>query len=154
MSLYSLMTDCNNFFEVDYEKNDNFKIDENRINATNKNYKVGQYVRILDSILNDGVYKITKIDGYNLLTLDAELEDEEFKGFLIALAVPKDFIELSEKIDNHQSKFQKGISSENIPNYSISYDTNNIDYKTAFANELSKYKKSWIGKYYWLKNIA
>ena len=126
MELYDLMNKCNNYFINDYENGD-FVI-QNKIIELNGTYKVNQYIRIINSLFNDGIYKIVKIDGKKI-ELDNGV-NEEFNGYVCGLKVPNDFIKLLDKINEYEKRIKKGISSESIPNYSISY--NNEDYSIVF----------------------
>ena len=107
-------------------------------------YRSGQCFNI---IKEDNVYKIISINN-DIIKLDG-VTDEVFNGYICGLNVPKDFIDLVDKINDYEKRIKKGISSESIPNYSISYS--NEDYSVAFSNELSKYNKPYRGKYAWLK---
>lgn len=147
MELYDLMNKCNNYFISDYENGD-FVI-QNKVIELNGNYKVNQYIRIINSLFNDGIYKIVKIDGKKI-ELDNGV-DEEFNGYVCGLRVPNDFIKLLDKINEYEKRIKKGISSESIPNYSISY--NNEDYSIVFKGELSKYNKPYKGKFEWIKTM-
>lgn len=62
----------------------------------------GQYFRIIDSVLNDGVY-----------TLEDHLEDETFEGAVWLMAVPKDVRLLADEIKEWQSKYG-GVDSQNM----------------------------------------
>ena len=147
MELYDLMNKCNNYFISDYENGD-FVI-QGKVIELNGSYKVNQYIRIINSLFNDGIYKIVKIDGKKI-ELDNGV-DEEFNGYVCALRVPNDFIKLLDKINEYEKRIKKGISSESIPNYSISY--NNEDYSIVFKGELSKYIKPYRGKFEWIKTM-
>ena len=147
MELYDLMNKCNNYFINDYENGD-FVI-QNKVIELNGNYKVNQYIRIINSLFNDGIYKIVRIDGKKI-ELDNGV-DEEFNGYVCGLKVPNDFIKLLDKINEYEKRIKKGISSESIPNYSISY--NNEDYSIVFKGELSKYAKPYRGKFEWIKTM-
>lgn len=63
--------------------------------------KENQYIRIIGSIFNDGVYKYPA----------SNLIDESFEGAIWALAIPKEVIDLSDDIDEWQQKYG-GIDSE------------------------------------------
>lgn len=147
MELYDLMNKCNNYFIIDYENGD-FVI-QNKVIELNGNYKVNQYIRIINSLFNDGIYKIVRIDGKKI-ELDNGV-DEGFNGYVCGLKVPNDFIKLLDKINEYEKRIKKGISSESIPNYSISY--NNEDYSIVFKGELSKYTKPYRGKFEWIKTM-
>lgn len=74
----------------------------------------GQYIRIVDSVFNDGVYK------YPL----SDLVDETFPGEIWAMAVPPSVIALAEGIDKfnseieHRGLLDKGFASESFGGYS------------------------------------
>ena len=148
MSLYKTMTKCNNFFAISCEKG-NFTIDGQKIQV-NKNYVSGQYIRIIGSILNDGVYKITLANnGY--ITLNENINDESFNGYIVGLAVPQDFIDLSNKIDEFDKNKKVGVASESIPNYSVSFDTSvksGFDY---YKKDLASYNKPLGNKFEFMK---
>lgn len=98
--------------------------------------KVGQYFRIVDSAVNDGVYQ------YPVTTLI----DEEFNGAIWGMALPKPFLALLDDIEAWQTKYA-GVSSvamspftsENVPGvYSYS--------KSSGANDTTKDKSgTWQG---------
>lgn len=97
-----------------------------------------QYFRIVGSVFNDGVYKYpTK-----------ELTDETFKGAIWALAVPKDFIETVNKIQEFNASDAARPSpyvSESFKNYSYTKATDSngagLSWQTVFATKLNKWRK-------------
>ena len=99
------MNKCNNYFISDYENGD-FVI-QGKVIELNGTYKVNQYIRIINSLFNDGIYKIVKIDGKKI-ELDNGV-DEEFNGYVCALKVPNDFIKLLDKINEYEKRIKKGI---------------------------------------------
>lgn len=101
----------------------------------------GQYVRICDSIFNDGVYE------YPL----SGLTDETFEGAVWLLAIPKEVVELSREIDAWNEKYAEVLlspyTSESFAGYSYSKSgvgTSNgtgATYLDVFADKLNKYRK-------------
>lgn len=102
----------------------------------------GQYVRIVGSVFNDGVYK------YPL----ENLIDETFKGAVWLMAVPPEVISLSEEIDAWKTKYADILlspyQSESFGGYSYtkaSGSSTNTDSKVAwqnvFADRLSHWRK-------------
>lgn len=149
-----LMARCNNYFERTAERGE-YTISDNAIQKTRGKYAAGQYIRIMDSLLNDGVYKIKTVAESGTLILDGELVDEVFTGYVVGLAVPPAFVALSEKISQYDAKAGKhaGLSSESIPNYSVSYDTANKDGAAYYASEVAQFKKPIVSKFYFLTRV-
>ena len=60
-----------------------------------------QYIRIVGSVLNDGVYqyKAAGIQG---------LVDEAFKGAIWSLAIPKEVVAINAEIDAWRTKYPQG----------------------------------------------
>ncbi|HZJ77211.1 MAG TPA: hypothetical protein VFD52_00215 [Clostridia bacterium] len=144
--MYNTLLTCSNFFERTAEFG-TYSISENAI-AVRGDYKAGQYVRIMDSLLNDGVYKIASVEAGEI-TLNATLTDEEFSGHIVGLAIPKQFIEIAEKINKFETR---GISSESIPNYSVTYSAKNG--VEAYKTELAPFMKPYQSPYYFLNWVA
>ena len=141
--MYATLLACNNFFERSSEYG-RYTISENAI-AVRGDYKAGQYVRIMDSLLNDGVYKIASVEAGEI-TLDATLADEEFCGYIVGLAIPNEFITLAAKVEAFTNR---GISSESIPNYSVSFNAKNG--VEAYRSDLQAYMKPFQSRYSFLR---
>lgn len=98
--------------------------------------QTGQYIRIVGSVLNDGIYT------YPL----TGLKDETFKGSVWLLIIPKYIEDLDTKITEFVSENKKGgYSSESFGGYSYSKSTNkngNISgWQDVFNEDLKPYKK-------------
>lgn len=109
--------------------------------------KVGQYFRIIDSTLNEGVYK------YPLTTLT----DETFNGAIWGMALPKAFLALLDEIEAWKAKYAAADSaamspftSESVPGvYSYSKNSGGNDTTTdksgtwqgVFGSRLAPYRK-------------
>jgi len=141
--MYATLLACNNFFERSAEYG-RYTISENAI-AVRGDYKAGQYVRIMDSLLNDGVYKIASVEA-GKITLDATLTDEEFCGYIVGLAIPNEFIKLAEKVEAFTNR---GIASESIPNYSVSFNAKSG--VEAYRSDLQAYMKPFQSRYSFLR---
>lgn len=151
-----LMAKCNNYFERSIEEGD-YTIFEGGLEVKG-DYITGQYVRVMDSLLNDGVYKIKSVNNSTdskSIVLDGDTTDESFTGRIIGLAVPKSFIELYNKVNDFDLKAQKhaGVTSESIPNYSVGYDTANKDGATYYASEVMRFKRPPMPKGYYISRI-
>lgn len=143
--MYATLLACNNFFERSSEYG-RYTISENAI-AVRGDYKAGQYVRIMDSLLNDGVYKIASVEAGEI-TLNETLTDEEFCGYIVGLAIPNEFITLAAKVEAFTNR---GISSESIPNYSVSFNAKNG--VEAYRSDLQAYMKPFQPRYYFLNRV-
>ena len=134
----------NHFIYIDTNGNINFENIELVFEATGKTitadfqntYLVGQYINITDSILNDGVYKISVV-ATGVLTVEEDLINETATPFIFALAIPKALITLISEINTWvtRNRGKSGISSEKIDDYSISYGSSmqSGGWKSAFG---------------------
>ena len=109
--------------------------------------KEGQYFRILGSTFNDGIHKYP-------ITNNNKLIDEEFKGYVWAMAVPQTVVALAEDVATWQAKYGNAESdamspfnSESFSGYSYSKGGNSVSggtattWQDAFAGRLNKYRK-------------
>ncbi len=105
----------------------------------------GQYYRIIGSVFSDGVHKYG--DGETLT-------DEVFEGAIWAMAVPPAVIELSERIDEWETKYGESVSSpyasESFGGYSYTKagagqgnanSNANPTWQSTFASELNRWRK-------------
>lgn len=104
----------------------------------------GQYIRVVGSYLNDGVYQYTAagIEG---------LQNETFGGAVWLLAIPKEVVALDSEIDAWVDKYKSAIespySSESLTASSYSYTKGSSDsvggvtWQKAFAARLSQWRK-------------
>ena len=116
--------------------------------------KDGQYFRICGSDLNDGVYKNTA-KGREALV------DEEFEGTNWAMSVPRDFVELVDRIaawaalnESPNSANMSVFSSESFGAYSYTKGSGggsksgvsgaNTTWQTAFYDSLTPYRREFV----------
>lgn len=116
--------------------------------------KEGQYFRICGSDLNDGVWLNTTKGRQGLV-------DETFTGTIWAMSVPKDFIELCERIDAWATVNQAPTSvnmsvftSESFSNYSYNKGSGGgsksgingaaTTWQTVFYDELTPYRREFV----------
>jgi len=141
--LSEIMESINNYFinPKQVEKG-NFRIENGIINVGN-DYFIGQYIRIIGSILNDGVYLVSD----NILTLSGA-RDEAFNGIVVGLTVPQAFIKLAEEIEKYEkssSGIQKGFTSISIGSFSGSRASNKdgipLVWQETFRKDLDKYRR-------------
>lgn len=108
-----------------------------------------QYIRIVGSVLNDGVYQY-HADGIE------GLQDEAFDGAVWSLAIPKVVVDLNAEIDAWKAKYEavdgaamSPFSSESFGGYSYQKNSNNTEgssgglggWQNAFASRLSQWRK-------------
>ena len=144
-----LMALTNNYFEKFYV-NGEFVIENKKIILPSRFVK-GQYIRIIGSLLNDGVYKIEEKDSENYATLSSLL-DETFTGYIVGLAVPQSFQELAKQVDdwNKANASRRGLASESSLNGYYSWSANAKDVGEAFANEIAMFSKPKVADTYFL----
>ena len=120
----------------------NGQIDLNEM-LTDGAIKDGQYIRIIGSTFNDGVWQYpTQI-----------LQDETFEGVVWALNIPLAVLKLSEDIDAWEKKYNNPDSpavspyqSESFGGYSYSKASsgssgNMVTWKSVFADKLNRWRK-------------
>lgn len=138
-----------NYFEREKKLGD-FVIDHGVISANvDLDLLENQYIRIVGSLLNDGVYqfKAAGIEG---------LADEAFNGAIWSLAIPKVIIDLSAEIDVWKAKYggvdsaaMSPFSSESFGGYSYTKSQGYAntgggmltDWQSLFASRLAPWRK-------------
>lgn len=140
-----------NWFEQEKYIGD-FRIANGRISVTSRNAAEpqlldGQYIRIIGSVHNDGVYQ------YHVGESITGLVDEKFHGAVWALAIPKELLELAEEITAWQEKYGNAslspYASESLSASSYSYSRGSvgsdgsatITWKNIFADQLRRWRK-------------
>lgn len=99
--------------------------------------KDGQYIRIVGSAFNDGVYQYPV----------AGLTDETFTGAVWALAIPPAVKALADEIKAYNEKDGKpsAYTAESFGNYSYTKAADAsgapLTWEKAFANRLNKYRR-------------
>ena len=141
MSLEIVCREVKNWFEQD-KIFDTFTIEDGVIQFP-RDAKIplnGQYIRIVGSVFNDGVYTFPVSD----------LTDETFEGAVWLLAIPKDFKDLVAEIDAWQTKFadvtNSPYQSESFGGYSYSKSVSGTGadkstWQGAFASRLNRWRK-------------
>ena len=147
-----IMNYCKNHFVRSKERKSTFAIVNDGIEGVfSEKYIVGQYIWIRESIVNDGVYKITNVDLNSKLTLDATLTSEDVESEFITvygLAVPNAFLDIVTDIESWKTANagKEGVASESIDDYSISFGTGSNGamantWQVAFESRLTAYKQ-------------
>jgi hypothetical protein len=148
LNIGQICNEVNNYFinAGDIHSGD-FEISEGEL-IPNDFLIVGQYFRIVGSVMNDGVYKHT---GEPIPTL----KDEEFTGQVWAMRVPKDFEDLATEIGAWNDKYGAVNSANMSPYTSESYagqysysksgggsgGGSGVTWQTQFSSRLSKFRK-------------
>jgi len=134
--LYEIMRHLHNFFRVD-ERHGVYDIKDGMVSLPF--LKDGQYFLVEGSVFNDGVYEYPY----------KEFKDEEFEGYITALAPPSAFLDLVTEIEEWQSKngeTQTGpYTSESFGGYSYTKATdsngNSVGWEDAFRKRLNVWRK-------------
>ena len=86
------------------------------ISKLKKNFYKGQYIKIEETTINDGIFKIISIrdngDSITITTDSVDFVEGEFRCLILALAVPRPVIKLKEaieefKVNKTQVPFEK-----------------------------------------------
>lgn len=106
-------------------------------------FEIGQYYRIMGSVLNDGVHRYP----------DDVLEDEKFTGVIWGMSIPPQVIQLAAEIEQWQAKYGldalSPYQSESFGGYSYTKGSNatngtdggGVSWQTVFADRLRKWRK-------------
>ena len=140
MELTKLCKELNNWFE--YKKVFFFFYIEKGKIKENLGLLEEQCFRIADSVFNDGVH-----------TLNDNLKDEVFDGAIWLMAVPKEVLDLCDKITDWEDKYGEAVlspyTSESFGGYSYTKsesssgngDSKSISFRNVFCNELNNWRK-------------
>lgn len=170
MIVEDVMRECNNFFITDKRVLEKITIKDNVI-INSLDFLDGQYIWILHSVFNTGVYKfygkktwgdlkkqtwakVSPSAWENFLnSCDDELIDEEFNGEIVGLAPPRAFLQLCEDIkawrDKYGNTLDSPFTSESFGGYSYtkasgtgdSSGTTGVTWQAQFKSQLNKWRK-------------
>jgi len=146
-TLESLMKECNNYF-YRWKETNTFTIENGTIEVEGT-YLVGQYIKLTGSIMNDGVYKAETVVDNTITILG--LINEVFYGIIYGLAIPKEFISLSDRVEEYNIKnVISNKSSEGFNNYSVGYATNGngkpMQWQDIFKADIDTYRQIYTGE--------
>lgn len=95
----------------------------------------GQYIRVIGSSLNDGLY-LYPTEG---------LTDETFKGAVWVCSIPRAFTNLLERINAWTEKtaavLDSPYKSESFGGYSYTKDDSSVSWQSKFKKELNRWRK-------------
>ena len=138
-----VMNHLNNHFIHSYESI-SLVISKHTISGEfGKTYIAGQYIYILGSILNDGAYKITEVDG-DTITLDATLQAETSSCTLWGCRIPTDFISIVADITafHTANSGNENVAAEKVGNHSVTYVSGaDNTWQSVFRKRLNRYRK-------------
>lgn len=141
MTLTDLCGELNNYFDV-LRIYGEFEISNNSIDLSNYNVHEGQYIRIVGSVFNDGVYTYP-------IPPDENLVDETFNGSVWAMAVPSSVIakmeEINQWLEENQSALNSPYQSESFGGYSYTKKSGdegeNANWQSHFHKTLDRWRK-------------
>ena len=117
-----------------------FVISNGVISPLSSSLIAGQYIRIVGSLLNDGIYLLP--DDFTI----AELQDETFTGAVFGLAIPRDLVTLDSEITAYvTANPASGYVSESFGGWSGTKATESngapLSWKSVFAARLNRWRK-------------
>lgn len=141
----------NYFYSYALMTNVTFEEDGNSftISKLERGFYKGQYIKIEETTINDGVFKIISIrdngDSITITTDATEFAEGNFRCFILVLAVPRPVIKLKEAIEEFKAKNKPSVyTSESFGNYSRSWATNSkgavLTWKDVFKEDLNQYR--------------
>ena len=119
---------------------DTFTISSGLISPLSSSLITGQYIRIVGSLLNDGIYLLPS--NFTISTL----VNETFTGAIFGLAIPRDLVTLDTEITAYvAANPATGYVSESFGGWSGSRATGAngapISWKSAYAARLNRWRK-------------
>ena len=119
---------------------DTFTISSGLISPLSSSLIAGQYIRIVGSLLNDGIYLLPS--NFTISTL----VNETFTGAIFGLAIPRDLVTLDTEITAYvTANPATGYVSESFGGWSGSRATGAngapISWKSAYAARLNRWRK-------------
>lgn len=115
----------------------------------NKEFYVGQYIKIENSKFNDGIFKVIDVNSndnnYTITTDSSDFIPGVFTCSILSLAIPRVIIKLKESIEDFKANNKPSVyTSESFGNYSRSWATNSkgnvVTWKDVFKEELNQYR--------------
>lgn len=141
ISINDFCEEVNNYFEQTRIFGE-FEIVDDSIDLNKYNVQEGQYIRVVGSVFNDGVYQYP-------IPPENELVDEKFDGAIWVMAVPSSVVTQIEEINQweatNQSTLNSPYQSESFGGYSYTLKTENaeggLNWQTHFRRKLDRWRK-------------
>jgi hypothetical protein len=153
MTLDDLCRELHNWFDVSRHFGvytiSNGKIDLTRI-VNGGFLQDGQFFRIIGSVFNDGVYRLSGGEFYEYGQINAHVfENEVFDGAIWVMAVSPSVITLLQDINTWESKYSDAVNSpyvsESFGGYSYTKGTSGngqyTDWRSTFSDRMNKWRK-------------
>lgn len=141
ISINDFCEEVNNYFEQTriFGK---FEIINGNIDLNRYGVQEGQYIRVVGSVFNDGVYQYP-------IPPENELVDEKFDGAIWVMAVPSSVITQIEEVNQweatNQSTLNSPYQSESFGGYSYTLKAENaeggLNWQTHFRRKLDRWRK-------------
>ncbi len=115
----------------------------------NKEFYVGQYIKIENSKFNDGIFKVIDVNSndnnYTITTDSSDFIPGVFTCSILSLAIPRVIIKLKESIEDFKANNKPSVyTSESFGDYSRSWATNSkgnvVTWKDVFREDLNQYR--------------
>lgn len=141
ISINDFCEEVNNYFEQTRIFGE-FEIANGNIDLNRYGIQEGQYIRVVGSVFNDGVYQYP-------IPPENELVDEKFDGAIWVMAVPSSVITQIEEVNQweatNQSTLNSPYQSESFGGYSYTLKTENaeggLNWQTHFRRKLDRWRK-------------
>lgn len=141
ISINDFCEEVNNYFEQTriFGK---FEIINGSIDLNRYDIQEGQYIRVVGSVFNDGVYQYP-------IPPENGLVDEKFDGAIWVMAVPSSVVTQIEEVNQweamNQSVLNSPYQSESFGGYSYMLKTENaeggLNWQTHFRRKLDRWRK-------------
>lgn len=143
--MYELLNYLNNYFVKTFEISAlTFDSAGKTISGASGTYLEGQYILIEDTVLNDGVYKITDITA-GVITVTEALQDETNTAYLWGLTIPGTVVALESEIATFKASTSDGLASESQGSRSVSFK-NGSSWSEVFKARLTPYRRLYSDK--------
>jgi len=141
ISINDFCEEVNNYFEQTriFGK---FEIINGNMDLNRYGIQEGQYIRVVGSVFNDGVYQYP-------IPPENGLVDEKFDGAIWVMAVPSSVVTQIEEVNQweamNQSVLNSPYQSESFGGYSYTLKTENaeggLNWQTHFRRKLDRWRK-------------
>lgn len=141
ISINDFCEEVNNYFEQTriFGK---FEITDGTIDLNKYDIQEGQYIRVVGSVFNDGIYQYP-------IPPENELVNEKFDGAIWVMAVPSSVVTQIEEISQweamNQSTLNSPYQSESFGGYSYTLKAENaeggLNWQTHFRRKLDRWRK-------------
>lgn len=112
-----IMRKCNNYF-YSFKERGKYTIANNTITVRGK-YRAGNYIRIMGSMFNDGIYEVVGFLNGVVSVADELFNEEVELGTICSLVPPQDFKDIVARIVEAKREYKpKEYTSQSVEGYS------------------------------------